>query len=37
MKSEIHPNHNGYAVLAQEVYMKLALSPKLKQKIDNIN
>lgn len=36
MASEIHPNEHGYGVLAQELYMRLAFSPKIKQKIDEI-
>lgn len=33
MLSEIHPNEHGYGLLAQELYMRLAFSPKIKQMI----
>jgi len=36
MLTEIHPNEHGYGVLAQELYMRLAFSPKIKQRINQI-
>lgn len=30
MLGEITPNEHGYAVLAQELYMRLSFSPKIK-------
>jgi lysophospholipase L1-like esterase len=36
MYDQIHPNEHGYGVLAQELYMRLALSPTLKKRVDMI-
>jgi hypothetical protein len=36
MADTIHPNDHGYGVLAQEIYMRLAYSDQLKQRIDAI-
>lgn len=33
MNDTIHPNEHGYGALAQEIYMKLAMSQKLKQRV----
>ena len=35
MLSQIHPNEHGYGVLAQEIFMRLAYSPKLKKRIND--
>jgi hypothetical protein len=35
MLSEIHPNEHGYGILAQELYMRLAFSPKIKKMIND--
>ena len=37
MLSEIHLTEHGYGVLAQELYMKLAFSPKIKERVDKIS
>lgn len=34
MSDTIHPNEHGYGVLAQELYMKLALNKNLKERIN---
>jgi len=36
MFDQIHPNEHGYGVLAQELYMKMAMSPSLKKRINMI-
>jgi hypothetical protein len=36
MADPIHPNEHGYGVLAQEIYMRLAFSHPLKQRINQI-
>jgi len=36
MSDTIHPNEHGYGILAQELYMKLALNRNLKDKVTMI-
>lgn len=33
MNDTIHPNEHGYGALAQELYMRIALSKNLKQRV----
>jgi lysophospholipase L1-like esterase len=33
MNDTIHPNEHGYGILAQELYMRLAMSRNLKQRV----
>lgn len=35
MTTQILPNLNGYGVLAQEVYEKMAFAPAIKKKIQH--
>jgi hypothetical protein len=36
MADSIHPNQNGYGILAQDIYMKLAYNKELKERINSI-
>ena len=36
MVDAIHPNVAGYGILAQELYMRLAFSQQLKQKVTSL-
>lgn len=36
MADSIHPNQKGYGILAQDIYMKLAINKELKERINLI-